>query len=191
MRKTTIAPQVWITLSLLALALLSSALPSVAQAQSARKPGLYEITSTMSMGGQSMPAAPQLPPGVKLPPGVQMPQGSSMGGPRTSQVCVTQAMIDKYGGPSPAPQRGNCQVTDISMKPDGMTAKLSCSGQMTGTGTIETTFIDATTSQTKVHITGTMQMGSNSRPVDMTVESKAVYKGSDCGDVQPPALPPS
>jgi len=176
MRKT----QFWIRMGC---CLLMTSL--VANAQSQRKPGLYEVTSTMSMGGA---AAPQLPPGVQLPPGMQMPGGGMMA-PRTTQVCVTQAMIDKFGGPSPAPQRGNCQVTNVSFKPDGMTADIKCTGQMTGTGTVQATYVDANTTQSKVHISGVMQMGQNSRPIDMSVNSTSIYKGSDCGDVKPFTMP--
>ena len=107
------------------------------------------------------------------------------------QVCVTQAMIDKYGGPYSNPQRGKCQVTDIVMKPNGMTAKMVCTGQMNATGTVQTTFVDANTTKTNVHMTGTMQMGSNSRPMDMTMQSTSTYKGPDCGSVKPLAMPPS
>jgi hypothetical protein len=70
-----------------------------------------------------------------------------------------------------------------------MTANVSCVGSMTGTGTVETTFVDADTAQTKVHITGTMQMGQNSRPIDVTMQSKSVYKGPDCGSVKPMEMP--
>jgi hypothetical protein len=174
-------------------------LTALAWAQSRPKAGLWEVTTSMSMGGSQMPQGAQmpqniqLPPGVKLPPGMQMPQagGSSFGG-TTTQVCVTQAMVDKYGGPSPAPQnRGaDCQVTDVVVKDNGMTANISCTGQMTGTGTVESTWTDggATTSST-VHIKGTVQHGSNSMPVDMTMQSKSVFKGADCGNVKPVAMP--
>ena len=161
--------RVWIPLCCCVLAVAA-----LAQAQSGRKPGLYEVTSQMSMGGAGAP---------------QMPQG--MGGPMVTRVCVTQAMIDKYGGPSPAPQHGQCQVTDISMKANGMTAKIICTGQMNATGTVETTWTDANSSRTKMHMTGTMTMGQNSRPIDMTVQSTSVYKGADCGDVKPVQMPPS
>jgi hypothetical protein len=161
-------------------------LAAFAQAQSGRKPGLYEVTSQMSMGGAGAPQMPQMPPGVQLPPGMASPYA-----PHTMQVCVTQAMIDKYGGPSPAPQHGQCQVTDISIKSNGMTAKIICTGQMNTTGTVETTWTDANSSQTKMHMTGTMQMGSNPGPVDMTVQSTSVYKGPDCGSVKPPPMPAS
>ncbi|MGA3082594.1 MAG: DUF3617 domain-containing protein [Terracidiphilus sp.] len=166
-----------------------------ASAQSGRKPGLWEVTTTMNMAGMQMPQMPanaqmpQLPPGVKLPPGMQMPSGAggSPFGPHTTQICVTQAMIDKYGGPTATPPSRNsdCKMTDISIKPTGMTATMVCTGQMNATGTVVATFTDANTTHSKVHITGTMQMGPNSRPVDMTMDSTSVYKGPDCGSVKP------
>ena len=162
------------------------ALAAFAQAQSGRKPGLYEVTSQMNMGGAGAPQMPQLPPGVQLPAGMASPYA-----PHTTQVCVTQAMIDKYGGPSPAPQQGQCRVTDVSMKSNGMTAKIICTGQMNTTGIVETTWTDPNSSKTKMHMTGTMQMGQNSRPIDMTSQSTSVYKGPDCGSVKPPPMPAS
>ena len=80
-------------------------------------------------------------------------------------------------------------MTDISVKPDGMTANIQCSGQITATGTVKSTYVDANTAKTSVHLAGTMQMGPNSRPVDMTMESTSTYKGADCGDVKPVAVP--
>jgi hypothetical protein len=34
-----------------------------------------------------------------------------------------------------------------------------------------------------------MQMGQNSRPIDVTMQSKSVYKGPDCGSVKPMEMP--
>ena len=159
------------------------AVSALSQAQSVQKAGLWESTSTMSFGGSQMPQMPQMPPGMQMPP------GGGMGGPRTTQVCVTQAMIDKYGAPFSKPQRGDCTVSNISLKVDGMTANISCTGQVTATGTVEATFPAPGTAETKVHLTGTMQMGPNTRPVDITMQQKSVYKGPDCGSVQPMQLP--
>jgi hypothetical protein len=182
-----------------------------AHAQSPRKPGLYEVTSTMSMGGSSMPNGAQmpqmpagqqmpqniqLPPGVQLPPGMQMPQmpqsgqmsgGNPMAAPHTIQICVTQAQIDKYGGPSPAPPHGECQISNISMKPNGMKATISCTGQMTATGTVETTYNADGSSKSTEHLTGTM--GASSHQMDVTIQSTSVYKGPDCGNVKPMQMP--
>ncbi|HXR39322.1 MAG TPA: DUF3617 domain-containing protein [Terracidiphilus sp.] len=166
-------------------------LAALAQAQSKQKPGLWEVTSSVNFGGSSMPQMPQMPPNVQLPPGVQMPQGGPMGGPRTTQVCVTQAMIDKYGGPYSSPTRGDCQLTNISIKDNGMTANIACTGQMTATGTVESIWPEPDTTQTKMHMTGTMQMGPNSHPVDITMQAKSVYKGPDCGSVKPLPMPPA
>ncbi|MGD0914107.1 MAG: DUF3617 domain-containing protein [Terracidiphilus sp.] len=160
-------------------------LVTAAQAQTKQKPGLWEVTSQMTIAG--MPQMPQMPQGAQVPPGMQMPQ--SPFAPHTSQVCVTQAMIDKYGGPYQNPPRGDCQTTNLVMKPDGMTAEISCTGQMTAKGTVKATFTDSNSYSTTVHIVGTMQMGPNNRPVDMTMQANGVYKGADCGTVKPMTMP--
>ena len=153
--------QFWLTLGCCLIAV-------AAQAQGqGRKPGLWEVTAQMSMSGGPM-NMPQMPA-------------------RTSQVCVTQAMIDKYGGPYSNPQQGQCQISDLSVTATGMSANLTCSGQMNMNGTVRTTFVDANTTKTTVQMS--MTMGSNT--MNMTMESTASYKGPDCGSVQPLALPPS
>jgi hypothetical protein len=40
-------------------------------------------------------------------------------------------------------------------------------------------------------MTGTMQTGSTTSPIDMTMQSTSTYKGPDCGNVKPLAMPPS
>lgn len=171
---------------LIALACCFLTVALAASAQSGRKPGLWEVTTTMSFGGQQMPQMPQLPPGVQMPQGMANPFG-----PRTTQVCVTQDMINKYGGPSPSAPNKNadCKMTNISLKPNGMTATMVCTGQMNATGQVEATFVDANTTNTKMHITGTMQHGPNSTPVDMSMSATSVYKGPDCGSVKPMQMP--
>jgi len=145
-----------------------------AWAQGGRRPGLYEVTSSMTW--QKSP----------LPPGMQAPPGSPFdGAPKTTQVCVTQEQIDKYGGPNPAPQRGNCTVSNLQMKPDGMTAGMACTGQMVGNGTVNSTWSASGTGTTNVHFTGTMQMGPRSTPIEWTLQANSVFKGADCGSVKP------
>ena len=169
MRKT----RVWIRLGCCLLAIAMSA-----SAQSSRKPGLWETTSTMTW--QQSP----------MPPGMQAPAGSPFGGgPHTTQICLTQAMIDKYGAPMPNSSRGNCQITNVSLHVTGMTATMVCSGQFSGTGTVESNWSEPDHAKGKVHFTGTMQAGPNTRPIEWTSESTSVYKGPDCGSVQPMAMP--
>jgi hypothetical protein len=152
----------WIILScmLMAVAVLAWA--------QGRKPGLYEVTSDMTWQQSPFPAG--MGPGGR--------------GPRTMQVCVTQAQIDKYGGPAPQ-TRGDCQVSNKVMKADGYTAEFSCTGQMSAKGTVEASFTPDGHGKTKIHMVGTMQMGQNSAPVEYTMTSDSTYKGEDCGSVKP------
>lgn len=163
--------RVWITM---VCCLFTSAAFAWGQAQ--RKPGLWEMTSTMTFQRSPMPQ------------GMQAPAGSPFSGaPRTVQVCLTQAMIDRYGAPVSANRA--CKVTDVALRATDMTAKLVCTGMMSGTGTVESNWSDPDHAKGKVHFVGTMQMGPNSTPVEWTSESVSTYKGPDCGNVQPVATP--
>jgi len=144
-----------------------------ASAQANRKPGLWEMTSTMTWQQSPMPG------------GMTMPGG----GAHASQVCITQAMIDKYGAPVPQSQHNQCQVGNVQMKPGGMTADWICTGMMAGKGTVESSWTDSDHATTKVHFTGSMQMGPNATPVEYTIAANSVYKGADCGSVKPAPMP--
>ena len=75
------------------------------------------------------------------------------------------------------------------LKPAGMTASLVCSGRTNGTGTVESNWSEPDHARGKVHFVGTIQAGPNSRPIEWTTESVSVYKGPDCGSVQPAPMP--
>ena len=135
-----------------------------------RKAGLWESTTQMTWVQSPMPGMPPSMPA------------------RTTQVCVTQEMIDKYGGNLPE-QRGTCNVSNIAMTPGKMTADLVCTGQMNGKATIESTWPDGEHATTNVHFTGEMTMGPNTKPVEWTQKSTSVFKGADCGSVKPPVMP--
>lgn len=166
MRKTRIS--VTIGCCLIAVALL-------AWAQSTRKPGLWEMTTTMTY--QQSP----------FPPGMPATAIAAMGGPHTVQVCLTQAMIDKYG--APMSQNRDCQITNIVLKPTGMTADMVCTGRMNGHGEMQSSWTDGNVAKGKAHFVGTMGTGPNAKPVEWTVASTSVYKGPDCGSVQPMPMP--
>ena len=151
-----------------------------ASAQANRKPGLWEMTSTMSWQQSPMPA------GMTMPPGANSPFG---GGAHTTQVCVTQAMIDRYGAPVPQSRNNQCQTSNVQLKPGGMSADWICTGMMAGKGTVESSWTDSDHSTSKVHFTGSMQMGPNATPVEYTILANSVYKGADCGNVKPPPMP--
>jgi hypothetical protein len=156
----------------------------IASAQG-RKPGLWEMTSTMNM--QGMPQAPQPPAEVNGHPVPQMGGGAPFGGPHTSQVCVTQAQLDKYHAivGLNGPQQHDCQITNIVPTANGMTGEMVCTGRMTGKGTVQSSWSDSEHASGTIHFTGTVQMGPNTKPIEWTNKITSVFKSADCGSVKP------
>jgi hypothetical protein len=128
-----------------------------------------------------------MPPGMTLPQGVANPFAPMT---RTTEVCLTQEMIDKFGAPMPTGQ-GGCTISNIVLKPASMTAEMTCTGKMNGHATLESSWPGGNTAHGKMHFTGAMQMGANAAPVEYTVESTSTYKGADCGSVKPLPMPPT
>jgi hypothetical protein len=144
-------------------------------AQSGRKPGLWEVTSKTTW--QQSPFA-----GASPGPGGTSPMSAP---PETTTVCLTQEMIDKYGGPIPQ-SHNECQLSNVNRTAKGMTADWVCSGRLNGKGSIESSWTDDNHSSGKVHFSGSMQMGqAGSRPVEWTNKFTSTFKKPDCGSVKP------
>jgi hypothetical protein len=150
------------------------AMSAMAQGQ---KAGLWEVTSAMTWQQSPFPAG--------MSGGPNSPFG---GGTHTNTVCITQEQIDKFGAPPPQ-TRGDCQVANVAKSASGMTAEITCTGNMTGKGTVVATWTDAEHTISKVHFTGTLQAGPSPKPVEWTVSSTSVFKSADCGDVKPLVVP--
>jgi hypothetical protein len=159
--------RVWITICFCLFAVTITA-----SSQAVRKPGLWEMTTSMIWQKSPMPG------------GMTMPGG----GPHTMQVCLTQAMIDKYGAPMAQTQR-DCKITNVVMHATSMTADLVCSGKMNGKGEMQSSWTMGNTATGKMHFAGNMQMGPNSTPVEWTTDTTSTYKGPDCGSVKPLPMP--
>ncbi|MGA7832237.1 MAG: DUF3617 family protein [Terracidiphilus sp.] len=170
MRKT----RLWIVLGCCLIAAVV-----VAWAQSARKPGLWEIT--MNMSWQQTP----LPPGVTMPAGIKSPFADTT---ITKQVCMTQEMIDKFGGAVP-PANAGCKLNNVVMNPHSMSADLVCTGRMNGKGTLEASWTEGASGKGKMHFVGAMQAGPNPLPVEYTVAFSSIFKGADCGSMMPMTMP--
>jgi uncharacterized protein DUF3617 len=151
----------------------------LAGAQSGRKPGLWEVTSKTTW--QQSPFAGAKEPDA--PPVTAAPQ--------TTEVCLTQEMIDKYGGPIPQ-THNECQISNVSRTAKGMTADWVCNGLLNGKGSIQSSWTDDNHSSGKVHFSGTMRMGqAGSRPVEWTNQFTSTYKKPDCGRVKPEGEKPA
>ncbi|MGO9317468.1 MAG: DUF3617 domain-containing protein [Terracidiphilus sp.] len=166
--------RVWITICFCLFAITITA-----SSQAIRKPGLWEVTSNMSWQKSPMPA------GVNLPPGMKSPYS---GMTITTQVCYTQAMIDRYGAPVSQNQR-DCKIENVVLHTNSMTADMICSGRMNGKGEMQFSSTDGNTATGKTHFAGTMQMGQNTTPVEWTNTFTSTYKGPDCGSIKPPPMP--
>jgi hypothetical protein len=149
------------------LALIFFAVAAIAPAQD-RKPGLYELTLVTTTVSPTASAYP----------------------PRTSPVCLTQEMIDKYGAIVPERLTHLCQLVNIVKKPGGMTADMVCSGGMTGKGTIEVAWSDSEHAKGTLHFSGIMHPADADIKIEWSATTNSVYKGSDCGTLKP-ATPPS
>jgi hypothetical protein len=170
MRKT----RVWITVGCCVLAMAIAA-----WAQGHKKPGLWEMTTNMHWIQSPMPAGMVMPQGIKSP-------FSDM--KMTRQVCVTQAMIDKYGTTVPQ-ANGDCKMVNLEMKPNSMTAEMVCTGRINAKGTINASWTDENSTKGSMHFVGSMAAGPNPMPIDYTMDFISVYKGADCGSVAPLPMP--
>jgi hypothetical protein len=119
-----------------------------------------------------------------FPPNMQPPSQ-----PHTTDVCLTQAMIDKYGAPMPQAHDG-CAISNVALHSHNMTGNWVCSGRMSGNGSLESTWSDDGHAKGKLHFVGSVQAGSGTKPIEWTTDSESVFKSSDCGDVKPMTAPP-
>jgi len=163
----------------IALAFCLLAVSIFALAQAVRKPGLWQMTSTITW--QKSP----MPPGMTMPQGMANPFAPTT---RTSDVCLTQEMIDKFGGAVP-PANAGCKLNNVVMNPHSMSADLVCTGRMNGKGTLEASWTEGASGKGKMHFVGAMQAGPNPLPVEYTVAFSSIFKGADCGSVMPMTMP--
>jgi hypothetical protein len=143
--------------------LFALAVSASAQNQN-RKPGLWAVTTTITYPSTGAASA-----------------GRPSVGPYTINVCLTQALIDKYG--APLPQIGSCTVTKLDKKANSVAANLSCTGAATGTATMESSWT-ADHATGKIHFIGTAPVAT-----EWNSASTSVFKSSDCGSVQPFPMP--
>ncbi len=141
------------------------------------KPGLWEATTTMNMGG----GMPQIPP-------AQLEQMKNMGikipgaTPTTTQYCLTPEMAAKDTPPTGVERQG-CTITNLQKGTGKFSADLMCDGQFKGTGHIDATITNETSYATKVKVKGTSP--HSPVPIDMTAESSGHWLSADCGAIKP------
>jgi hypothetical protein len=142
--------------------LLSISLSAAAQD---RKPGLYKVTITTTTASPSAQSYP----------------------PRSSQVCLTQPMIDTYGAIVPENLTRLCQLVNVVKKQGGMSADIVCSGGLTGKGTLQVNWSDSEHTKGILHFSGIMHPLSTDIKIEWSAATESTYIGPDCGALTPKA----
>jgi len=128
-----------------------------------RKPGLYDVTLTTTMVAPSPATYP----------------------PHTTQVCLTQAMIDQYGAIVPD-NLYSCQVIHVVKRASGMSADISCSGGIAGKGTLEVNWTDSEHTKGRIQFSGSLHPADKEIKIEWNTETASVYKGPDCSAAERP-----
>ena len=143
------------------------------------KPGLWEITADIERNG-----IPPLPPDVlaRLTP-EQRAKLAQQAGPHHSvrKQCITQADVDKGFEPMADMERANCTRTVTSSTATLRAGRITCTGEMTGSGNYR---FEARTPDSVIgNWDATMSHGGSPMTMKGAVQGK--WLGSDCGDVKP------
>lgn len=139
------------------------------------KAGLWEVTTTMAW--QRSP----VPPGSR--------GGPPAGGTHTASYCFTQEMID--AGALLPQSRGQCRIENKVVNPGSVTADYVCTGRMKGKGMLETTLADPEHVTGSIHFQGTLDVGTQARPIEWTTTSSSVFKGAQCNNPTPASASPT
>jgi hypothetical protein len=170
-----------------AIVLACAALPAGAQTM---KPGLWELSNTVSSGdGQMQSAMAEMQKQLaSMPPeqrkamqqmmernGVQMNIGA--GGALTTRMCMTKEMIQRKEFPV---HEGDCKQKVTPMGANKMKVAFSCT-KPPASGEGEMTLDSDTSYRARMHIRGSE--GGEQRVMDMDVTGK--WLGADCGNLRP------
>jgi hypothetical protein len=156
------------------------ALPLLAAEKLGAKTGLWETTTTMTMGGGAMPAMPAIPPEMlaNMPPAqrAQMEQAMQVmsGKPTTVKSCVTEKDLEQGAFRQQAQQDTQCTFTVVSSTAKRQETTFQCTTP-TGPadGKLAVDVVDAN------HVKGTMQVKAMQMSIESKFESK--WLGADCG----------
>ncbi len=148
-------------------------IPALALAAPHGKPGLWTITSTMTMAN-----APQLPPQVmEMMKKRGMPM---MGQPTTSQMCMTAEQVNS-GADVLKNHPVDCTPRVLHETANSAETEVTCHGMMDGVGHSRISWRGLDHYEGSYDFKGTM----HGRPNDMSTHYTGDWVKSDCGAVKP------
>src|SRR5579862_6038179 len=139
------------------------------------KAGLWEITTHMSMPGMSANIPPEALARMKAM-GMAMPGGDQS---FSSQICMTAAQVAQ-DQPPPTRSTKNCTVSNLKHDGHTITADMTCSGEMQGTGHYEATYDSDEHYSGSYSFTGT----AHGHPGNMSSNFEGRWISADCGSVK-------
>lgn len=143
------------------------------------RPGLWTMSTVMSMQMGGMPAAmtpAQMARMKKM--GVKMPMA---GQPVETKMCVTPQDAEAFGSHHYSSADAGCHQTSITRTGNHIHTIVSCNGRMQGQGTADVTLTDDAHYKTTFTFNGT----SHGRPVNMKIDTSAHWLSGDCGNIKP------
>ena len=177
---------------LIAAALAVAATGAVAQNL---KPGLWEVTQKMQMGGNpqmDQAMAEMQKQMASMPPeqrkamqdmmaknGVQM--GSAGAGGMSMKMCMTKEMAERNEIPA---NQGDCKTTSQQRTGNTMKMAFTCANPPSS-GEGQFTFMGSDAYTMKMNVKSTVR----GKPESMTMDGSGKWLGADCGSIKPMAAP--
>lgn len=136
------------------------------------KAGLWTVTATTAM---NMVMPPQVAARMKDVHKGAPPQT------HTSQLCMSQQEVDSGNPPHIDQAATGCTTKVTSATASGMTAAMTCTGQLKGTGQMRISYSGAE------HYTGTYSFKGTveGNATDMNTRFKGDWVKADCGAIKP------
>lgn len=145
------------------------------------KAGLWNITSTMEM--PNMPAIPPQTMEMMKARGIPMP-----GQPFTTQMCMTQEMVNADKPPATHNSDVSCDTKVLSSSPSAMHTQVTCKGRVNGTGDMQMSWRGTDHYESTYSFQGTSEGG---RPQNMVQHATGDFVKADCGSVKSYGPPPA
>lgn len=141
------------------------------------KAGQWQITTKMDLG-KNAPQMPQIPPEQleKMKALGITPPSIGMGAPHSFKTCVSPQDADAGQPPMDERAQHSCKAQDIKHEGARTTLKIVCTGEMNGTGEIESVYDSPEHYTSKMHFVGS----SHGHDVDMTNSSEGRWLGASC-----------
>ena len=140
------------------------------------KPGLWTISTTMQMA--NMPKIPPEAMAMMKSRGMSMP---GMGEPITSQICMTQEMVNADKPPAMNQHEESCTTKILNQTSSSVSAETTCHGRMDGVGRSQMSW------RGNEHYEGTYSFKGTAEghPQEMNSHFTGDFVKADCGAVKP------